>query len=201
MQKKIRNIIRHCRYGLHYLVEKIRGLDFTSPDMKESNKTGGVVHGYCKTDGRHIKKIFDLISIDESYSFLDIGCGKGAVLKEACKYSFDKVSGIEYSKEYSDIAINNFERLGLSSRVKVFQGDASLFNGYADYNVFYLFNPFDEDIMEKVISKIAGAHNSTSWIIYHHPTCPEVFTRYGCKEFKRLVDHATGYETIIYKLR
>ena len=160
-----------------------------------------MVHGYCKTDGRHIKRIFKLISINHSHSFLDIGSGKGAVLREACKYPFDKIAGIEYSEEYSKIANKNFEKLRLSNRVKVYQGDAAKFRSYEDYNVFFMFNPFDKDIMEKVISKIYESHCDECWIIYHHPTCPEVLEKYSCEEKHRLIDKATGYETLIYLMR
>lgn len=53
------------------------------------------MHGDSKTDESHARMIFDSLDISYESRILDIGCGKGAFLREAVKYPFGKVAGIE----------------------------------------------------------------------------------------------------------
>lgn len=161
---------------------------------------GGVLHGYSKTDEAHAKAIFDSIPASKSMRLLDVGCGKGAFLREACKEPFGAVAGIEYVASLAETAKRNFKRMGLIGRVKVYTGDAAAFKHYGEYNVFYFFNPFDANIMEKVIDRIVAQQRENSWIILHNPVSAETVEKHGAKEITRLYDRTKSYETIIYKL-
>lgn len=103
---------RYCIFVVESIFERIRGLDFTTRDLTLPNQTNGKFHGYSKTNEKHIRKLFD--SLDWSYSrnFIDVGCGKGVVLREACRYPFKMVEGIEYSQEIASIAKKNFTKMG-----------------------------------------------------------------------------------------
>ena len=89
--------IRYIKFGLqYYILEKPRGLDFTMRDKSVINQEKGF-HGYNKTNENHLRDIFSCLPFEEGLSLIDIGCGKGAVLKEGIKYSFKKLGGIEVS--------------------------------------------------------------------------------------------------------
>lgn len=198
---KFKRYLRYLKYIFQWLfLEKARGLDFTMRDIHLLNDSGGVLHGYSKTDESHARLIFSSLCVDENKRLLDIGCGKGAFLREACKEPFGRIAGIEYVPELAEIARQNFNRLGLCNRVKVYVGDAIKFRHYSDYNVFYFFNPFDEEIMYKVIERIVVECKEKIWVILHNPVCASIIEEYGGKEIKRLYDGVKSYETIIYEL-
>jgi len=190
---------RYIRYSIQSFVERMKGLDFTMRDTSLIETSGGVLHGYSKTDESHAKKIFEMLNVDDTKNLLDVGCGKGAFLREACKYPFGKIAGLEYVESLAKIAEINFKKLKLDNRISIFQGDAIIFDKYKNYNVFYFFNPFDQDIMDKVMKKIVESRTQDFWVILHNPIASKNVEKYGCIEENRLFDPVKSYETIIYK--
>ena len=81
-------------FGIEYFLwEKLRGLDFTMRDTSLFKSSNGLCHGHSKTAEKHLKKIFSSLTFDGSERLLDIGCGKGVVLRVASGYPFEKVAG------------------------------------------------------------------------------------------------------------
>lgn len=175
---------RYAKYMFQWIFEeKIRGLDFTMRDLSLIDATSGELHGYSKTDEAHARRIFEnLAFLDslENLSLLDVGCGKGAFLREASKYPFKKIAGIEYLESLVEIAQKNFRILKLNDRVYVKQADAAKFEGYGDYNVFYFFNPFEPDLMDSTIKLILSqCGGKTVWVILHNPVSADVILQNG----------------------
>lgn len=202
INKKIIRLRRYFKYLFQWIFcEKIRGLDFTMRDLSLIDKTGGVLHGYSKTDEAHANAIFNALGVDNNKKLLDVGCGKGAFLRIASKKNFGKLAGLEYVENLAEIARKNFRKLHLDDRIEIIQGDAKEFDRYCDYNVFYFFNPFDKDIMEVVIDKIIQTKGTSKiWIILHNPVCADVVVARGGRAIKELYDKVKAYRTIIYEL-
>lgn len=179
--------------------EKIRGLDFSMHDLSLIKQTGGLLHGYSKTDEAHAKMIFETLEVDWNQKLLDVGCGKGAFLREASRYPFGKIAGIEIDKNLVRIARKNFKILGLNNKVRVINCDALKFNHYGAFNVFYFFNPFDKKIMEQVADRIENSQTNQYYMILHNPTCAKVIEAHGGKLIDKLYDRVKSYETYIYK--
>ena len=202
-QGMIKRYWRYVRYIFQWLfMEKLRGLDFTMRD-KTLLYEGGGLHGYGKTDDAHARTLFESIKNDDTQHIIDIGCGKGVVLREACRKSFGRIAGLEYDDRLVEIATRNFQRLGLLNRVEIYQGDARDFEHYEEFNVFYFANPFDAEIFNTVMKKIVDTQKyDVIEIIYYHPSEAHkgVVYKYGGKLVERLYDNVRDYETLIYKL-
>lgn len=205
MKENLNRLKRYVWFLIQYLLyEKPRGLDFTMRNTDLYDKSGGMFHGYSKTHEKHLHKIFESLSGEEGKGFLDIGCGKGVVLKEAAKYCFCKVDGIEIQPELVKTARRNFEILGLKDKVRCIQADAVQFDQYGDYDIFFLFNPFSKEVARKVADKIMesrGKEKRTATIIYHNPVFLSVFEN-RAKVIKKemLHDSLKDYDTCILKL-
>jgi len=63
-------------------------------------------------------------------------------------------AGIEFEKPLHDIAVKNIERLKLNMHCTSYNLDARNFKSYADFDILFMFNPFDDDIYEAVIKEI-----------------------------------------------
>lgn len=161
----------------YFIFEKPSGLDFSMRDKKIKKRTNGKSNGYAKTSEKHVREIFDIISKrGGEIRFLDVGCGKGVVLKEAAKYPFEWIDGIEMQSYIVEIARRNFKILKIDDRVRCFHCDAVEFNEYGKYNVFFLYNPFPAEIVDKVVKKIMNTRPDTEQIItliYSNPICME----------------------------
>ena len=194
--------VRYIIFGLqYYLLEKPRGLDFTMRDKSVINQEKGF-NGYNKTSESHLRKIFSYLPFEKGLSLIDIGCGKGAVLKEGIKYPFVKVGGIEISEELVTIAQRNFKRLHITDKIECVLADATEYQGYNNYNVFYLANPFGEEMFEKVLKKIElgieKKEGEEYYLIYYKPLHAEVVEKYNWKLKKKLFDKLRQYDTYIY---
>jgi len=142
---------------------------------------------------RYIRKHMDG---GRGHSVLDIGCGKGLVLLFFCKLDFDLVSGIDYDDKLCRLAERNLKKA--SKRVNVYQADAAEFSGYKDYDTFYLYNPFDEIILEQCIDQIIMSLDSRRrrlTVIYCNPVYGDVLKKRGFTEEGRFY-----YKTSIYCL-
>ncbi|MBR0382959.1 MAG: class I SAM-dependent methyltransferase [Eubacterium sp.] len=119
----------------------------------------------------------------KGHSVLDIGCGKGLILYFFSSLDFDLVSGIEYNGKLCRIAKRNLRKV--SRPAKVYQADAVDFTMYENYDTFYLYNPFDEAIVEKCTDRIMSSLERRPrklTVIYCNPVCGDSLKRKGFKE-------------------
>lgn len=133
---------------------------------------------------RYIKRN---LSDGMGHSILDIGCGKGFMLYYFSRKSFSKVSGIEYEKHLKAIAGKNLRKLcrEKESIPSVYKGDAVYFRNYHEYDVFYLYNPFDRITLERVITRIMASmkdHPRTLYLFYCNPLYEDLLPDYGWRE-------------------
>lgn len=153
MKNKMKRLIRGLQFLLtSLLIEKPRGIDFSLRQKTRDIKTEGN-HGYALTQEKAFSKIMEYINPTSDDCFIDIGCGKGGVLRYAAKYGFKRVAGVEIEDSLYAIAKANFQKLKMPE-VELFHDNAITFEKYGEFNVFFLFNPFDPDIYKKVIDRI-----------------------------------------------
>lgn len=157
---------RYAGEALSLVYEKIRGLDFTMVYQCDSNEHN---NNYSKSPKKVLKRIFNGIDFSVPHSLMDMGCGKGYVMACASEYAFERVGGLEYTKELCDICRKNMEKLK-KDQIEIYNCDAKEFEGYGNYDIFYFCNPFDETILSVVAKKILDAHKgSKCWIYYLNP--------------------------------
>ncbi len=120
-----------------------------------------------------LNKLFLLLDLMPNSKVVDIGCGKGRVLLVAAEYGFVEVKGIEFSPLLCSIAEKNIDKYKQKTQSKtpfqVINADAANYQFEDDEDVFFLYNPFDEVILQKVLENITESlqrHNGKIWIIY-----------------------------------
>ena len=196
--------VRYKRYALFLFnwifKEKIRGLDFTMRDKSLLKQADGKLHGYSITPEKHLKEIFSNLSIQSTDKFIDIGCGKGFVLRYASKFPFIEILGIDIDKRLIDIANQNLTKLKLEN-VKAICVDAITFDLYSDYTHFFFFNPFGIEVFSQVFDKILqSTPRRKITVIYYNPTCADYIFSTGKLELKyKLYDPMREYYTHIYE--
>lgn len=116
------------------------------------------------------------------YVFVDIGCGKGKVVLEwrnlLGQHGYQqRLIGIDYSSWLIKVAVENHRRMhGVDG--EFLEADASMFDysQFGDRLIFYLFNPFDAEILGATIDAMAS---SDTFIIYSNPVCQHELLRRG----------------------
>jgi predicted RNA methylase len=117
----------------------------------------------------------------EGFTFVDLGCGMGRALMLATRYPFKQIVGVEVSPALAAIARENVTRWmhshdNLRCRdVRIVRRDATLWALPAGDLVVFLYNPFGEKSMRRLLdrwSKRTKDHRLI--VIYHTPVHAQV---------------------------
>lgn len=178
---RTRGFVGSLAHALDVLGARLRGRAPAHPDTAADDDfdrrfgvdTGGVipqadldvddpnwVHGsaYVATSPIDFAEVLAPFGFDPAKTrFVDLGCGKGRVLMMTAALPFAQVLGVEYSPALSAIARRNLERYRGPHRaeaVEVVTADASEF-AYPDGDlVVFMYHPFDEVVMQRVIDAL-----------------------------------------------
>ena len=140
---------------------KVKGLDFSTQNIYELTRTGEhKEHGTAlvSTSKDFLAKLLSDLekSIEKPLKkslFIDYGSGKGAAIIHAKALGFERTVGVEFAKELHETAQKNIQKLKLEN-VDSYYADAATYLAPLDVSVIYLFNPFDEVVMRKLIENI-----------------------------------------------
>jgi SAM-dependent methyltransferase len=102
------------------------------------------------------------------FIFIDLGCGKGLPLLIAARLGFAKIIGVEFALKLAAIARSNAEIMGIKN-ISVLDMDAAEFRFPASKIVLFLFNPFGDHVMEKVLDNLNHQVEQVSHTIVHPP--------------------------------
>jgi SAM-dependent methyltransferase len=123
------------------------------------------------------------------YAFIDLGSGKGRALFLAAMYPFDRVIGVEVQEQLHRIAEDNIARFGIPGQqchdVQSVCQDAREYEFPSTPIVLYLFNPFPNYVMERVITNLERSLRENPrqiYVIYNAPWEKEVLDRAGFLE-------------------
>jgi len=95
----------------------------------------------------------------EEFSFLDLGAGMGRAILLASEYPFRKVIGVELNPMLAGIARSNLAKWQAFGRVRcpasINCGDAVSARIPAGPCLVFLFNPFGESVMRRLLKRLA----------------------------------------------
>lgn len=194
---RVKKVISRYRRGAEYLlrylfVEYPRGLDFSI-----RNKAAGITlpgnHGYALTSKAALKNMIRHIPY-AGKSLIDIGSGKGGVICYAYELGLSTCTGVEYEEHLHKIAQKNIARLGYAPAVSAVRADAREYAAYADFDIYFLFNPFDYDIYADVIDRLVAQNRSAS-----QTRGPKYLVCYGDANIEAV--HATGAFSLLVEER
>ena len=130
---------------------------------------------------------------DFKTTFLDVGCGKGRLLAMAAAYGFSDIIGIELSKKLCGTAVKVCS--GIKTRYpnvsfQIENRDARYFSIPESVGVIFLFNPFDEVVMDELIRKVKESlyrKNRSLKILYANPQCKKQWLDAGFTEIESFI--------------
>jgi hypothetical protein len=115
------------------------------------------------------------------FTFIDLGSGKGRVLLMASDYPFRRIIGVELIPALHQIAQENLTKYQSESQrcfaLESISRDATEFQFPAEPIVLYLFNPFPESGLRRVLANLEQSlrdHPRTVCVLYHNPLLEHV---------------------------
>ncbi|MCK0108690.1 methyltransferase domain-containing protein [Flavobacteriaceae bacterium S0825] len=163
-----------------YYFDFIYGIDtvswFSIAELAKENKVAEHAVLYQATKVLPLKTLFKKLNLKEDQVFIDIGSGKGRVLLLASELGFKEVRGIEFSSTLCSISEKNIKKykkkVNTKSNFEIINLDASQYQYKDNETVFFMYNPFDEFILEKVLKNITVSIENNKrevLIIYVNP--------------------------------
>jgi SAM-dependent methyltransferase len=172
--------------------EKKYNIDTTGADELKKLKIQGIdiSHStmYMPVSYNLLEEALKEIPGKNKKHFFDIGCGKGRAMCVAAFFGFTKISGIDFSKDFcaaAEINCNTVKKKLPSADFSVTVLDAAKAIIPQDVDCIFLFNPFDETIMKKVLQHIKESLEKNPRqlnIIYSNPLYKNLFTSNGFSE-------------------
>jgi len=110
------------------------------------------------------------------YTFIDLGSGKGRTLLMASDYPFHRIVGVELLPSLHEIAQENLRQYKNESQrcftLESICADATAFPLPAEPLVIFLFNPFPESGMRRLMANLEQSlrlHPRPAYVLYHNP--------------------------------
>ena len=186
-----------ARIAFHIIRNEIRGenkysIDTTGSDSLKSLEKKGIdiTHAtiYMPVSYDLLENFFEEIKIETFHHFVDIGCGKARAMCVAASFGVKKITGIELSKKLfldakKNLAITQEKHPSVNSNI--FNNDAFYFDIDDDVDCIFMFNPFDELIMNAVMENIETSLDSNPrvmTIVYINPIEKHVLLEWGYEE-------------------
>jgi SAM-dependent methyltransferase len=138
----------------------------------------------------------------QNFVFIDLGSGKGRALMLASQFPFKEIIGVELSAELHAIASRNIQiyrnQEQVACEIRSVCADASRFEIPLEPIVFYLFNPFDEQVMTAVLANIESSlrtRHRDVYIAYLKPVCRKTFDESRFFHIERDTDRYVIYKS------
>lgn len=157
---------------LEYLAKRDSKIDFSYVTKEERpDLYSGEYYESKPFDHSSIDRVFEEIkTLPCEKSFMDIGCGKGQILLMAAMSEMVKVGGIEWNTEIAETCKSNMRKLNVCA--EIIAGDATAYKDIDGYSIFFLYNPFGEEAVRKVIQNILASRekrNRDIFLVYGNP--------------------------------
>jgi SAM-dependent methyltransferase len=117
------------------------------------------------------------------FNFVDLGCGKGRTLAVASEFPFIDIVGVELSSALVSVARANAKIIARNfpsrTGIRVVEGDAATYDLPAGDLVLYLYNPFAEPVVARVVQALEAAMASQRlgrvYVVYYNPVAGHCF--------------------------
>ncbi len=141
-----------------------------------------------------------LATVDlQTYTFIDLGSGKGRALLLAAMYPFAQIVGVEVQPELDAIARQNIERFHEAGQqchsIGLLCADAREYEFPLTDIVLYLFNPFPDYVLREVLANLVASARScprSIVVLYNAP--------FEKQEFAQIPELQQFYETSQFQL-
>lgn len=159
---------------------KIKGFDTTGANE------------YMPSNYVLLNRVFkELNTYSHNKTFIDIGCGKGRALIVAAHFGFQELTGVEFIATHCQDAqkqIHKIEKLFNKALFHIICMDATQYEIPDHAQTLFFYNPFNEEVMNKVIQNIRESlvrKKRQLFVIYFSPLYKQNFIEIGFREIYR----------------
>jgi SAM-dependent methyltransferase len=156
-------------------------------DLKISSPTWVHAHDYIPVKAEHFRRALSAVPVRHAeYTFIDFGCGKGRAMLLAAEHPFQKVVGIDFSRELVATARANWAAYR-NPEQRCHQAEFVCAD-FLDYElprspaVLFFNHPCKENILVRVARRIRESVSRDPrpvFVLYVNPQYPHVWVNLG----------------------
>ncbi len=165
------NIRGSLKYGTNtFIPVELKDLTITNGDRKKASRYEAVSFYMLEKLLSAFQKVSGLTSI------IDLGSGKGRVLMVAPHFRFTYITGIDFAKELCEQAIANMKEKEThfpGIKWKVINENVENYDIGDEDSVFFMFNPFTEDVLKSFLEKLDNSCHKFPRSIYFLYASPQ----------------------------
>ena len=182
------------KYGIHtFSPIDLKKLTITNGDTSKASRYEAVNFFLLEKLLENFRKLSSVTSI------VDLGCGKGRVLVVAAYYGFTNIKGIDFAVELCQEATKNMQKVKSKFPLihwKIINSSIEEYDILPDDTVFFMFNPFTEEIIRIFLNKLERSCQQfprTTYFLYASPLYKELLTGIGYEIiFQKRIMHLQG---------
>ncbi len=157
-----------------YGMDLVHGKTIAEAEHGEPDCNVTEFHDYWPGKGIVLESVLNNFKFHEDDAVFDFGCGKGTSFFIFERAGMKRGGGIEFDRQLYRLAAENADILERETghRYSVVCGDAAKFTDIDSYNYFYMFDPFEGECLQNVITNIENSYrrkNRKIILIYMAP--------------------------------
>ncbi|MGB8169099.1 MAG: hypothetical protein WCF18_16500 [Chthoniobacteraceae bacterium] len=148
---------------------------------RETGRSGMVP--YAGTHPSSVRRILERLPDPETFTLVDLGCGKGRILAVASEFPLCRIIGVELTPSLAACARRNGEIIAAKfpqrTRIEVFEGDVLTFVP-EERVIFFNYHAFSRELLAQVIAGLEnqlGRQLSLGFFAYLNPVCADLLDR------------------------
>lgn len=173
-------------------LQALWNLDIASPNVRHGQRY------QATTEAELVATLTALPVSPACFTFVDLGCGKGRTLLVASRLGFKEVIGVEFARELVEVAARNMI-VGGAPDAQVVHADAADFVFPAGGLVIYLYNPFSEAVLARVLDRLRRQPPSALYLLYKTPRCARTIDDSGL--FERVARATSAMHIAVWRGR
>jgi SAM-dependent methyltransferase len=161
-------------FDLRYGTETERWVEINTLGFESEHKNDGLPYG--PTQIVPLRTVLRKLNLPKDGVFIDLGAGKGRVLLIAAQTGFQRIIGVEFSPELCAIARSNIKaflrKTRITAQLEVVESDVAAFPIAREYNVFFMFHPFERIVLARLIDNLHSSQTQFPrkiWLICNNP--------------------------------
>jgi hypothetical protein len=147
----------------------------------ENERARAHAHPYGGSQPSIVRSVLARLAPLDSFTFVDLGCGKGRPLLVASEFPFRDIVGVELSAPLARIAQRNAgviaRRFPQRTPIRVAIGDATEFRLPDGNLVVFMYNPFGSEAIAKIVATLntdlTNERQRTVYVIYYNPVAAD----------------------------
>lgn len=132
---------------------------------------------YIPTQISPLRTVLRKLDLPKDGAFVDLGSGKGRVLLIAAQSGFQRIVGVEFSRELCEIARENVKiflrQTQITAQIEVIESDVATWPVHRGDNVFFMFHPFKKTVLARFLDNLQNSLTEFPrkiWLVYNNPT-------------------------------